>query len=345
MDHDLKAERPFVRQHIPGKVPVPARRKGWKGLFKNLHVAWTLGREHRQNEGEELVLMAGWGGAGDDLLYSALAREWHKRTKEKVFVISRHRALFANNPAVAGVLPPDGNSVYQAERCGWRVAHPAYLKVYASSRPAHLTHTIAMMADDLGIEGEVSLRPVVYLKNTERHKGRIGASQIAIQSSVLSARFPSYNKQWPVERMAQVAEALARRHTIVQVGGVSDPLLPGVIDKRGEKDLRTVAAILAESQLFVGLEGFLSHLARAVDSRSVIVYGGYTRPEETGYPCNENLYKGLPCSPCWEPSGCDFARKCLDVISPAHVLAAVDRALAKKGQPLETQKVHLPDKE
>jgi hypothetical protein len=35
----------------------------------------------------------------------------------------------------------------------------------------------------------------------------------------------------------------------------------------------------------------------------------------------------------------------LDVISPAHVLAAVDRALAKKGKPLETQKVHLPDKE
>jgi ADP-heptose:LPS heptosyltransferase len=142
--------------------------------------------------------------------------------------------------------------------------------------------------------------------------------------------------------MRQVAETLAEGARVVQLGAASDPLLPKVIDRRGEHSFRKVASILANASLFVGMEGFLTHLARAVGCRSVVVYGGYTKPDETGYPCNENLAVDLPCSPCWEPSGCHFQRKCLDAVSVQDVLAAVERALCKRQDSLETLTVDLP---
>jgi ADP-heptose:LPS heptosyltransferase len=142
--------------------------------------------------------------------------------------------------------------------------------------------------------------------------------------------------------MVEVVKALRKNTCVAQVGGASDPALPGAEDLRGCRDLRHVAAVVANSALFVGMEGFHTHLARAVNCRSVVVYGGYTHPEETGYPCNENLYTELPCSPCWEPSGCNFRRKCLDDISPTDVINAVEKGLARKGQPLEVERAQLP---
>jgi ADP-heptose:LPS heptosyltransferase len=98
---------------------------------------------------------------------------------------------------------------------------------------------------------------------------------------------------------------------------------------------------VASSLLFIGMEGFLAHLARAVGVRSVVVYGGYSAPDETGYACNENLYTPVACAPCWEGSRCDNERRCLTAIEPAHVLSAVERTLARPPQPLETTTVSL----
>ena len=57
------------------------------------------------------------------------------------------------------------------------------------------------------------------------------------------------------------------------------PPLKGALDLRGKTGLREAAAILSNSLVFIGQVGFLMHLARAVDCRSVIVYGGQRNSE------------------------------------------------------------------
>jgi hypothetical protein len=253
----------------------------------------------------------------------------------------RYLDIGAHHPGVSAILTPRPYAIRALQAARVQLRYPGYTRIRDRRRPSALRHQIALMAAELGLTGEISLAPEIHLRPVERAVGEIGTSQIAIQSSALSARYPTPNKQWPVERMAEVARQLAVHHTVVQLGGPADPLLPDVVDCRGIADLRHVAAIMASSRAFVGLEGFLAHLARAVQCWAVIVYGGYSAPDETGYPCNENLFTNVPCAPCWEPTRCDYARRCLTAIEPAHILAAVARVLQRVGTPLETTVVDL----
>jgi ADP-heptose:LPS heptosyltransferase len=104
--------------------------------------------------------------------------------------------------------------------------------------------------------------------------------------------------------------------------------LRNVTDWRGRLGLREVAACLSAARLFVGGEGFLMHLARAVDRRAVIVLGGRTAAHQTCYPENANLATPLPCSPCWQMSTCAHNRECLNRITPEDVCAAVETQLS-----------------
>lgn len=308
--------------------PVPERSALLKRWYCDLQVGWRI----RRAGPPSVVLVAGWGGMGDDLLYTALAREFRERTGRPVWVLSRHPRLFLGHPAVAAVLPPRPHVIAALRRSRAQLLSPGYTRNADNAR----RHVLALMAAEAGLPGAIRLAPELYLRPHERSRGRIAGRQIVFQSSALSARYPSPNKQWPVERMAEVVRRLPAGLTAVQIGGSHDPLLPGAVDRRGLPDVRETAAIVASSEALVGLEGFVAHLARAVGVRSVVVYGGYTSPGETGYPCNENLFTPVECAPCWQPVHCDFGRRCLEAITPAQVLAALERTIARRPLPLET---------
>jgi len=196
-------------------------------------------------------------------------------------------------------------------------------------------HVIAMMCEAAGVHGEVELRPRLTLSAEESQAGRLSARpQIALQTSNLAARFPMRNKLWPSERMQVVADALKADFDLVQLGAPSDPLLQGALDLRGKTSIRHAAAVLAQSHLFIGLTTGLMHLARAVDCRSVIVYGGREHPSQSGYSANENLHWEGPCAPCWERDACDFDRRCMGSIQPESVITAARRQLERYGTPL-----------
>jgi len=80
--------------------------------------------------------------------------------------------------------------------------------------------------------------------------------------------------------------------------------------------------------------GLLMHLARAVDCRSVIVYGGRETPAQSGYPCNVNLYSPVRCSPCWRLNTCPYDRACLAMIGVDEVVHGLEAQLAAHGTPL-----------
>ena len=151
------------------------------------------------------------------------------------------------------------------------------------------------------------------------------------------------NKEWFVDRLQTVVDQLARNFDFVQVGSPTDPLLNGVLDLRGRTTARETAAVLAASRVFIGLATGLVHLARAVECRSVIVYGGREDPTKSGYGANENLHWEGACAPCWERNNCDYDRKCMQSISVDDVIAAVRRQAEHYGTPLPVDRIEICD--
>jgi ADP-heptose:LPS heptosyltransferase len=195
--------------------------------------------------------------------------------------------------------------------------------------PPPRDHLLVEMCRSAGLRGAVELKPLFRLNAREGALGRTRASgHVLVQSSSRGARISAINKEWSHESWQTVASTLRERFPVTQVGSAVDPPLHGVADQRGCLTLREVAACLAAARLFVGPEGFLMHLARAVDCRCVIVLGGRTSPHQTCYVENANLFTPLPCAPCWQRNTCAYDRECLRQISPADVLRAVATQLA-----------------
>ena len=82
-----------------------------------------------------------------------------------------------------------------------------------------------------------------------------------------------------------MANELRQEATILQIGHPDDPPLSGVTDLRGQTTTRELASILKNSLLHIGLVSFPMHLARAVDCRAVIVFGGREGPETEWLHC------------------------------------------------------------
>jgi hypothetical protein len=274
---------------------------------------------------------------GDDLLCTTIFRELARRGIGPAWMMTYFPELFANNSDVSAIVPRDAALVTTVEQVGGRFVLPVYTShdwKEDLGDPVPAMHILAVMCEMTGITGDISLRPYLHLTERETLFGRFSPRQIAIQTSGASAMFPMKNKEWLPERFQQVVNTLIPEFTIVQIGSASDPPLVGAIDLRGKTTIRQSAAILKQSEIFIGLVGFLMHLARAVDTRSVIVYGGRELPSQTGYTCNENITSILPCSPCWQWNRCAFEHSCMTGIQSGAVINAVRRQLARMGEPI-----------
>ncbi len=285
----------------------------------------------------------GTGGIGDDLMTTMIFRELKKRGHRNLALATNHAGLFSNNPDIDKVIyspRPRLNWLLRAGLPFTRLGYAEYDPLRdADQIPAeHILLTLCRLA---GIGGPVELRPYLFLTPEEFAAGKRADNQVVMQSSGMSAAHSMRNKEWYPERFQEVCAELRCDVTVIQLGHAKDPKLEGAIDLRGQTTLRESAAILANSLVFVGLVGFMMHLARAVDCRSVILYGGREKPSQTGYVANKNLYNQVKCAPCWLRNPCDFDRKCMDMIQPPQVIAAVAEQIAKYGTLLEVQTANL----
>jgi hypothetical protein len=301
-------------------------------------VAWKLARFGRPRQ----FLLFGPASIGDDLLCTTVLRESARRGRP-LAMMSNRRELFLGNPDPSCVMPVDDYHAIALRRFGAKLVQPYYAMASEDGAPRDVFkpgHILAEMCRMAGISGEVILRPYLHLTDEEKKTGQIHRHQIAIQSTCRNARLPLSTKEWGVERLTAVAVGLSRDFQLVQLGAASDPALPVATDLRGRTTLREAAAILSASAAFVGLEGFLTHLARAVDCPSVVVMGGRVRPETVGYACNRNLFGAVECAPCGLRDGCPFNLKCMAILPPALVVEAalsIARAQVPRPLPAESQ--------
>lgn len=281
---------------------------------------------------------------GDDLLCTAVLREARSRGAPFTMMSARPE-LFTGNPDPVRVLPINDDFVAGLRRLGARVIQPYYVGSDRSDPERDILpsrHVIAEMCALAGLHGEVAIRPYLHLTEAERIAGKLFPLQITLQSSGLSARIPYVAKEWGAERWVQTARLLRPHAKLIQLGSTSDPSLPVDVDLRGRTTLREAAGILANSAVFLGLEGFLGHLARAVDCPAVIVMGGRASPKIFGYSANCNLTAFPECAPCGRRTGCPYDMKCMAAIKPDIVYAAALEIVSRALAPSAVDTVCLP---
>lgn len=147
-------------------------------------------------------------------------------------------------------------------------------------------------------------------------------------------------KRWAVENFAAVVKYLYERGIIsVAVGTKEDlPVLLELFDKSPlavllhNKTLPEITALAAKAKVFVGNDSGIAHIASAVNTPSVVIFGSsnvaHWRPW-TDAP-NEVVTENLPCAPCAGYKCAEFDEpQCIRRITVGHVTAALERVLAK----------------
>jgi predicted lipopolysaccharide heptosyltransferase III len=150
-------------------------------------------------------------------------------------------------------------------------------------------------------------------------------------------------KAWPSERFAELADRLAEQYRCqVVIGGTQqeDGLAQQIVQAAkgcpvsiaGLAGVRTFAAVLKRSALFVGNDSGAMHIAAAVGTPVVALFGP-SNPAEWGPRDGpaEVIYKGVDCRACFHPTCNRGERNCMKLISVEEVISAVGR-LMKNGR-------------
>jgi hypothetical protein len=280
---------------------------------------------------------------GDNLLLGTLAKELYERGCKNIWIRCDYPILFENNPYVKLVLPYHtllSGSALNAFRV--KRVSPRYTVYNPETDQDEIPdkHIILKMADALQLRGRINNKPIFNLNEREKAEGQLANQQIVITTSGTGALFPMKNKEWSVEKYQQVVNRFRIDFTFIQLGSANDEALEHVVDLRGKTDVRKSAAILSNSLLMISHVGFMMHLARAVDCRSVIVYGGREKPVQSGYSCFENIYSDVKCSPCWLHNKCDYNKICMEMISAKLVENAIRNQLQMAGKPLDIETLY-----
>jgi lipopolysaccharide heptosyltransferase II len=151
----------------------------------------------------------------------------------------------------------------------------------------------------------------------------------------------SITKEWQLEKYARTAEFLSDKGLGVAVVGTANDtavlnelqsLSRVPIDQVTNLTLPELAAFASQAQLFVGNDSGVAHIAAAVQTPSVVVFGSSNRDHWrpwTEAP-NEVVYEKFACQPCPGRECKEFGDpKCILTIPAERVFAAIDRVLAQ----------------
>ena len=211
------------------------------------------------------------------------------------------------------------------------------LKPLGLPRPAGLTWEMALPP-------EAELQAAEALKRNGLAEGNLAA---IIPGGGASWGPNARYKQWPAQRFAQAADELARRHQlkILLIGDAQEESLCREVASRMTTapsavvqvpSLLTLAGILRRCRLVVGNDGGALHLAEAVGTPAVSIFGP-ADPVVYGPPPGSDLHrvvvKRLACRPCYRSfrsPPCPWDNACLKDLQVAAVTEAAGELLTQE---------------
>ena len=243
----------------------------------------------------------------------------------------------------AGIKHRVGYSSYQLRRLLNHAAPPSS-ELWAMTS----THSVEQQLALLGWTGvPVTDRPLTRLAVTEkarlsvalrlREAGLDDSSRLALVHP--AAAFET--KQWATANFARVAEYLsARGFDCVAIAAPSERAVVSTLVENAATRVVTftdlalpeVTALAARSSLFVGNDSGIAHIAAAVETPSVVIFGSsnvaHWRPW-TDAP-SEVVREELPCQPCHGYFCAEFdAPECIRRIPVERVTMAIEKVLSE----------------
>lgn len=224
-----------------------------------------------------------------------------------------------------------------------RTALRALLSVFGSDPPlvrAHQTQLYGEALASLGVSGpgplKISLSPQARALAADALQG-VEAPAVALAPG---ARWAT--KRWPAERFAAVADALhAEGVRIVLCGGPGDrdafAAFRAATRAKVAADLSflpldALAAAIARVQLLIACDSGPVHLATAVGTPVLALFGPTSVARWGPPPPGRALSLGLSCSPCSNHGG-DYCpeghHRCLADLAPQAVLAVAREMLRR----------------
>ena len=145
-------------------------------------------------------------------------------------------------------------------------------------------------------------------------------------------------KQWATENFARVAESLAERGfaPVASAGPNEHAILESLIEQTSVRivsldlSLPEVVALAARSQIFVGNDSGIAHIANAVETPSVVIFGSsnvaHWRPWNKA--AAEVVLEQMACQPCHGYFCEKFPQpECILSVPVERVVTAIDKVL------------------
>jgi predicted lipopolysaccharide heptosyltransferase III len=198
----------------------------------------------------------------------------------------------------------------------------------------------------LGI-GSTDKTPKLWLTPTEEEAADKLLTQLGVRADqpivVLQPGARYWFKAWPSERFAELADHLASdlgcqvlicgsREEQALAQRIHEAAKSRPINMAGRAPLKQFAAIAKRAMLFVGNDSGAMHIATAVGTPVVALFGP-SNPAEWGPRGGpvEVIYKGLDCRACFHPTCMRGEENCMKQISLGEVLAKVHRLIPLDG--------------
>jgi lipopolysaccharide heptosyltransferase II len=268
-----------------------------------------------------------------------IARELHRTGYDVVYNLHGGTTATLLTRA-SGARQRAGYAHYQYARLHNHVA-PSPQEIW--SRPT--LHSAEQQLALIGWTGvPVSDRPATQLTVTEKAARSVAAKLAAhkIDSEPVALIHPAAafeTKQWPSENFARVIDEVATRGLtpVVIVAPKENQVLDRVVQQSSapvigltDLSLPEVTALAARAQLFVGNDSGIAHMAAAVNTPCVVVFGSsnvaHWRPWTTNK--NEVVREEMKCQPCHGYFCAEFETpQCILRIPVERVVAAIDRLM------------------
>ena len=150
-------------------------------------------------------------------------------------------------------------------------------------------------------------------------------------------------KQWAIENFARTADfvagkglkciAVAARHE----AGVLEKLAPlATVLCFDELTLPEITALASQASLFVGNDSGIAHIAAAVNTPTVVIFGSSNRDHWRPWTprndvSNEIVFEEFHCQPCPGYECKEFGKpRCILSVRPEQVEAAIEKVLPEK---------------
>lgn len=240
-------------------------------------------------------------GLGDEILVTGHVREMQLRDPRKVKIIyekPRWSEVWDYNPRIAGRDEKGDFQEYRPRING--------LRPYCSSKsPERWT-----WKEYKAPIGEL------YFEHSERNFASLHAGKVVIGPHV--KRQASPNKQWSLDRWGELVVLLTKKGIQpVQLGPPGSRRVSGV-ELIETQSFRLAAAVLSRARAAILTEGALHHAAAVLNIPSVVIYGGFISPKQTGYDSQVNIFTGG--EPCGWRIPCKHCAEAMEKITPELVL-------------------------